>query len=1125
MSRHSEKLLAKSLAAAAKNGETSALIKLSSLRGKTGSNFDQELAKTFLSATQKYVKSVCWTGKRNIKDLCYNSVLVQSRGIENDISFFSNWLTLHIDEINQFTAFSQNIEELIFSAQYEAALLNLDSFIDQKGWSFWALEVKYFLHSKVYDIENVKELTKKIKSQGKRRIISLLSEILGERVDEKYSIDAYISKWKDSFPRYFSNRKITEDYVNFRTINQVTDLETSLANCLCADFTNSIYDCYSTLIETLVSLVTERTRQDYKEQAARESVNLLLSGIQDHRLEKIISLCGEQPSPWNSTLSAEKPYQKKFRDYVLLSDFGSLPDGEFLNLIKTVWEEGSSAHNELAQIIRWGLTLRVLPMGAALLNHGFRVTSNNLHDITSEPWTALVSPVAAIEEIFSLPDEDAWGSITSIAENHSDEDLRIQAESLLNIKNAGLNSKQLARLSNTALLWLARILATAGKHHESGGIISILNERGEPWRHQTQKLNIFILSSQDRIEEALRLALDQITVSPPRALELPLIEIFKSRRWINLKPLDPVLTGIVSHFTNTSLNQSNKNIKHICGMACREIHKGGGREYIHERWNNSDAVEQNRLKLFLQKVWTEENFTLLDFQTSNEARQERLETLRLLVQLDPHSEQVYAAEILEITLLDTVVAGLSHIDESRIFVNEPAIARWAEKELKHDIDRWKDSAAQQDLELMAVHREQLLEYSEDLNSEKFLEFARSELSEHNKLLLSIVERLEEKFINDPIDGLNCYLSSRIRHGTFKGTILGPIEESGLLVTNGDIDQKLITLFDANTEQELESIIIPALKELSSNLNSIIEDAVKARIRIKSESHPHGMIFIQRNNELYGKLFAILVSEYELQVFITFCFAFFWELLQPSLQSIHNYFSKEFQEKSHSYFDTAIQQISSASNTTRHATDTLRKISAQTGQQCITASKWFFTEGKAGERVFTLEVAIDIAAKASKNTYRLFNANIDIENSDCLDLPLTSIGLATIVESLHITFENSWKHSGLGGNAYNIKVRTKHDTENGILILTVSNPLSDEREKELTPDKLQKLKERFNAKLEPEAVADEGGSGLPKLARLSFKIDREKYETPLDICVEESCFIVTNCIPLHKRGDAYDAYNQ
>lgn len=1127
MSRHSEKLLAKSLLSAARNGERFCLTKLSNLREKTNSNFDQELSKTFLSAAQKNIKNICWTGKRNIKDLCYNAALIKSQGIEADIAFISSWLTLHTTELNHFILFAQKIEELISSAEYENALSEIDTLIENKGWSLWALEIKYFLHGKIYDGESTKELTKVIKSQGKRRIISLISEILGERVDEKYSIDAFIAKWKDSLPRYFQNRKSIEDFVNFRTINQVSDLEAGLAHSLCADFSNSIYDCYSTLIETLASLITEHPRQEHRENIQHATKELLASGIKDHRLSKILNLCGDYSPISCTAISIEKPYQATFKESVILNKFPSESDGkcEFLGFVEKVWTEGSSAHNELAQIIRWGLNLRVLPIGAALLNHGIRVTSNNLHDITAEPWTALVSPKISIEDTFSLPDEDAWKCIGEITYSNTSDDIKEQALSLLKINSEVIENTPPLNLSNISVLWLARVLATAGRLQESESVISIIEERGEPWRRQTQKLRLFILSNQDKVEDALDLALNQIIENPLRALELPLVEIFSDRRWINLKEFDPISTSTVSHFTNTSLHQSNKNIKHICGMACREISKLGGRDYINARWSSANTIEKNKIKIFLHKVWNEENFTLLDFKTSSEARQERLETLRLLVQLDPDDEQIYAAEILEITLLDTVAAGLSHIDESRIFVNEPAIARWAEKELKHDIDRWKDSADQQDLELMATHREQLIEYSEDVSSEEFLEFARTELSEHNKLLLSIIERLEDKFLNDPIDGLNCYLSSRIRHGTFKGTILGPIEEAGLLVTNGEIDQKILILFDSNTETELENIIIPALKELSSNLNTIIADAVKNKIRIQSETHPHGLIFVQHNNQLYGKLFALLVSEYELQIFITFCFAFFWELLQPSLRNIHDYFAREFQEKIHSYFESAIQKISASENTTRHATDTLRKISAQTSQQCITASKWFYTDEKASERVFTLNNAIDIAAKASKNTYRLFNADIDIENSECLELPLTSIGLATIVECLHITFENSWKHSGLGSASYNIAIKTEHDTQNGILILSVSNPLSEKRKAELTPEKLQKLRERFNSKLEPEAVADEGGSGLPKLARLSLKIDRDKYESPLDISVKDSYFTVTNCIPLHKRGDAYDAYNQ
>ena len=102
---------------------------------------------------------------------------------------------------------------------------------------------------------------------------------------------------------------------------------------------------------------------------------------------------------------------------------------------------------------------------------------------------------------------------------------------------------------------------------------------------------------------------------------------------------------------------------------------------------------------------------------------------------------------------------------------------------------------------------------------------------------------------------------------------------------------------------------------------------------------------------------------------------------------------------------------------------------------------------------------------------------------------------------------------------------ENDSKAGILRLVVSNPLSRERLAKLSQEEIQRIRDRFNYGLDPNTVADEGGSGLPKLARLSIDKDNGSYSTSLNIDVTESLFLVKISIPLHKRGEAYDAYNQ
>lgn len=1124
MSRHSFKILSKALSAPSQKSYSDLLIKVNNLRKKSDSMFDSELTLALLQAGKKIPKNHNWGGHKDIRELGFRSNLIASLGIERDLRFCSAWLAHHAENITDFVASTQEIQSSIFAQNYTRAMHLLDDLVELHGWSVTLLELSFFLTEKISGIEGVNKLYSSIKESGKQRIITTLSEIFAERVDEKYSIDAFLSKWNDAFNRYFSTRPQTKSYVAFRATNQMASLEVGLAHSLCADFSNSIYDCYGTLLEAMTSLVTERTPSKHSKLVSEIASNLISAGVQDHRLAKIISFCGDYRQPIMPDGGCDLD---KITDALLLGDVKLGSNTLAATALNVISERGGIAQAEVLQLIRLGLCLRTLPIGAALLNFGLKVTSSDLHDKTALPWVSLACTTFRVEELFCLPDEQVWWTIRSIANSSTlPHDIQATARNLVTVKDTIWQADIGNLLSNTAMFWLARGLAKEGRHGEALEIAKVLENSGDKGKLQEKKLRVYISCLQGDLSSALEMVADEITLPESRAYTLPLAELFAGKKWIAFKHHKMLDVAASAYYTNSTLRHPDKNIKHICAMACRAIFQIGGRDWIHKAWGNASAAERRKFTYFLEHVWVEENFGLVDLKSTAEVRQERIAALELLVQVNPEHAQIYGAKILEVTLLDTVLAGLSHIDESRIFVNEPSVARWAEKELKHDVERWKKQAAPHDIKLLEYQRDQLIKVSNDLDNEDFImEFASAELSEHNKLLLSVVERLKDRFLNDPLDGLNCYLSSRIRHGTFRGTILGPMEESGFLVSGGEIDQKLLILFDSYSEQDLENVVIPALKELTASMAALVDDATKNRIRIQSELHPQGYIKIQKNDLLYGKLYSLLGSEYEFQIFISLCFGFFWELLTPALQSLHNYFSGDFQQKLQGNFEAAIQKISLDIYDSRQATDALRKVAAQTGQQCGVAARWFFTEEKAGERFFSLEEALGIAEKATKNTYRLFNAQVEVPDSDCLALPLTSIGLATIVECIHITFENCWKHSGLGSAAYRIQVCVENDSKAGILRLVVSNPLSRERLAKLSQEEIQRIRDRFNYGLDPNTVADEGGSGLPKLARLSIDKDNGSYSTSLNIDVTESLFLVKISIPLHKRGEAYDAYNQ
>jgi hypothetical protein len=1118
LSKHLERIIFKSLNAAAIKGFVDFNLCLNFLRKQTSSRSYHALVKAYFDVWMKKFKGVSYSGQRNVADLGFNCSL-DSLGLDLDFSFVGEWLLLHTDKINQYNVALVTIQDDILSGDFLHAESVLDDFQRENGWSFWGLELKYYLAHRSGGMERVKELSQRIKEKADSRIITFAAAMFSERIDEKHSIDAIYSRWTDIIEKSLKGRKRLQRYYSFRGLGRVDDYEESLAECLTVDFSNSIYDCYNTFLESAMSIIAAQEPNGSYDAIASIMRRVKSSGVKDYRIDKI--LCFLDADDFEPLGSKSSELVDIFKDSLTLHateyDF-KLAE---INVISKISQEGVLEHHSLLKLEKLSLGLRPLPIGAALGGFVNSIASSYIEKITMQPWASFVSSSFVVEECYSMNRDGAWGAIQNIACSTTHPD-RVHATALVEIKTGVLDKAKLGVISNTSALWLSSYLLCSNRFDECCLIIENLSLENNYWKRQAEKLQLEVYCRRFELAQAMDLALRLIQKDPIICFEYPLFRIFEDNSWGEFSGFDPILVSLIAHYTSTSLLNKDEEIQYICKMGCRKVHLAGGKDILSRELTVEDTPRRKVIIDFFANVWVQENLTLLNFKTSRDVMAERLEVLRVLVQLDPDKEQLYASEIMDITLRDTLWAGLTHVEETRIFVNEAGIARWAEKELRHDFDNWKELDSS-DSSTTEILQSKLLEYSQSPTADRLDELKSDELTEDNKLLLSIVERLEAKFLNDPLDGLHCYLSARIRHGTVKNTFLGPIDEGGLLVAEGKLDESCYKYFEGIDDQALECVVKPALFALSEGLLKLINDAISNKIRIRDDKHPQGYIQINHDVTFFGKVIAVLGAKLEFQHFVSVSFGLFWELLKPSLMKLYEYFSIEFQEKTHQLFESAVQEIEPTGDAARSLVAALRRIGGMTALQCNVAAKWFHSESHVSEREFKLCEAIDIASKTSKNIYRRFNAIIIFEDSDCMALPLSGIGLGAIVESISITLENAWKYSGLGEEEYEVHISSSHDLENNILIFTVENPLSSARAEELSAKRLDEIRCKFQKDLKVESVASEGGSGLPKIARYSIKIDRRVCPEPLTISVVDQKFVVKACIPLHQRGGMYDVY--
>lgn len=255
--------------------------------------------------------------------------------------------------------------------------------------------------------------------------------------------------------------------------------------------------------------------------------------------------------------------------------------------------------------------------------------------------------------------------------------------------------------------------------------------------------------------------------------------LFDQRDWADFREFDSVVVGVVAHYAFVA--HGKQTVWYICKMACRKFAVSGMRNEISLEFSSTtDSRRRELLIAFLRDVWIEENLSLNHFlESTDDVRRDRMQVLQVLLQWDEANRAAYVEEIKDLTFDETLRQGLRSIDQTRVFVNESAITRWAEKELLQDYERWRllSEATSSSCLVDDILRQYVVDPS---NHELLKEFGSGKPSEADALLINLLERLYKRFLLDPTDGLDCYLSLRIRHGSLRGTLFGPLEEQGLL---------------------------------------------------------------------------------------------------------------------------------------------------------------------------------------------------------------------------------------------------------------------------------------------------------------------------------------------------------
>jgi hypothetical protein len=233
------------------------------------------------------------------------------------------------------------------------------------------------------------------------------------------------------------------------------------------------------------------------------------------------------------------------------------------------------------------------------------------------------------------------------------------------------------------------------------------------------------------------------------------------------------------------------------------------------------------------------------FEHSRAVEVERVAICNLLKELDPSNTGVYDAEIREITRRQSISAGLRQVEESKIWIDEEPLRRWAEKTLQESFIRY------QAFRIAGLGAEpsaaaDAFKTVDDGAVTRNAEVPDLPADQPDQLLTRMVSQFVYRCFTDRQHGLGAYLSVRIRHGVLSGHLRAPLEAQRIVTLqreagSGDYMPNAFWLDQfSQIDFFMASAVDQRLRSFSRDFDGLIktytDDFIHIAVRLKVEQN-------------------------------------------------------------------------------------------------------------------------------------------------------------------------------------------------------------------------------------------------------------------------------------------------
>ncbi|MDY7789675.1 hypothetical protein U0E10_17370 [Burkholderia ubonensis] len=612
---------------------------------------------------------------------------------------------------------------------------------------------------------------------------------------------------------------------------------------------------------------------------------------------------------------------------------------------------------------------------------------------------------------------------------------------------------------------------------------------------------------------ALRASVDVVLRWPGFAEVLPFDSLIGNERsWSDLQDFDLLDLAIGLHYTSRGERESKTkfNLELVCKKLLAHFHCESLAELL-ERM----PAEDRRVSFILWRVMVPKNLRLVGFlKTSDAVDTARLQVCQALLDVVGTNKDEIVAEIRRITEGKFARKVELEIETARIFADKDGIRRWAERECREQFLRLKTSRVAQLAPSLAQIKASLTEarYGSGNSSDSIEQHMKDPLFALGASIFS------ECFWKQD-DGLDHFLSLRIRHGSLSGYLRAPLER-GRLVSQGTFAGSVLetewkTALKASTTESVNQLL-NHLTLFQEQFDASLETLRKEYVQIRSKDKPKGIFAVGMTMPAWDVYYHQWEGAETFEQFFEICWAAFEDVLDVSLEDVRVFLTGEFTQGCEKLFDTLRRALDQCGLDAQDRANLVTCIndSARGLQDAVAVvANWFVPfEPLRDEVELRFEQVLEVALRVFKNARPGFSLDVEQHGDSYGDVLISSQLLPRMSDALFIIFDNVYRHSGhVSGAKVKIIWAWTFELGNRVMLnMRVENTIAGTKSVEAVREGFAEARAKISSERSGDALVGEGGTGLVKLVRIAqsdsgqFRGGRVAFDVSSDGVVSIEC---------------------